>query len=91
MPIPMAGGETTHFDEKPLRTLSAITGGKFYRATSSGILWDRIRDIDQLEKSGMEVKRYHEYSDKAGFWIFTGAILFLTEIFLRAAVYRKVP
>ncbi|MBN1533118.1 MAG: VWA domain-containing protein [Spirochaetes bacterium] len=79
------------FDETGLREIAKVTGGKFYRATSSGVLWENIRDIDRLERSEVEARVYHEFYDKFHLFLVAGIILFLLEVILRSAVYRKIP
>jgi Ca-activated chloride channel family protein len=81
----------SHFDEKAIKKLSDITGGKFFRAKSSGVLWKNIQDIDRLEKSEYEVKIYHEFYDKFEYLLFAAMFLFFFEMLLRSLVYRKVP
>lgn len=80
-----------HFDETSLKNISNITSGKFYRATSSGVLWENIRDIDMLEKSEVDVKVYHEFYDKFQIFLLMAAVLFFMEIILKSVFYRKIP
>ncbi len=80
-----------HFDETVLREISEKTGGKFYRAQSSGVLWENIHDIDRLEKTEVEVKVYHEFHDRFQYLLAAAMALFFIEIILRSAVYRKIP
>ena len=78
-------------DEETLKKVAEITGGKYYNATSSGVLWQNIKDIDRLEKSQVEVKQYHEFYDRFQWLILAAVALFFIEILLRSVVYRKVP
>ena len=80
-----------HFDETSLRKISEITGGKFYRAESSGVLWENIKDIDRLEKSEAELKIYHEFYDKFEMLLFAAFAFFAAEIVLTSVFFRKVP
>jgi Ca-activated chloride channel homolog len=80
-----------HFDERGLRKISEMTQARFYRAESSGVLWQNITDIDRLEKSVVETKVYHEFYDRFGLFLLLAAILFFTEIILRSLIYRKIP
>jgi Ca-activated chloride channel family protein len=79
------------FNPETLRKASAITGGRFYRAESAGVLWDNIRDIDMLEKSVIDVKRYHEFHDAFHVFLVIATALFFVEILLRSLLYRKIP
>jgi Ca-activated chloride channel homolog len=78
-------------DEDTLRKIAEITGGKFYNATSSGVLWQNIKDIDRLEKSQVDLKQYHEFYDRFQWFLVAASVLFFLEILLRSVVYRKVP
>ncbi len=80
-----------HFDETILRKIADMTGGKFYRATSSGVLWENIRDIDALERSVIESRSYHEFFDRFQTFIIIAAALFFLELLLRSVFYRKLP
>jgi Ca-activated chloride channel family protein len=78
-------------DEDTLKKIAEVTGGKFYNATSTGVLWQNIKDIDRLEKSQVELKQYHEFYDRFQWFLIAAAALFFIEILLRSVVYRKVP
>ena len=80
-----------HFDEKSLKDIAGITGAKFYRAESGGVLWENIGDIDRLEKSEVDVRTWHEFYDRSGGFLIAGIALFFIEILLRSLVYRKIP
>lgn len=80
-----------NFDGAALEKVSAITGGKYYRAESAGVFWQNISDIDALEKSDAEINTYYEFESRAGVPLAMGVILFFLEILLRSAVYRKLP
>ena len=82
---------TGNFDGTVLEKVAGITGGKYYRAQSSGVFWQNISDIDALEKSDAVVNTYYEFENRAGVPFAAGVILFFLEIFLRSAVYRKLP
>lgn len=79
------------FDEEGIKKIASISGGKFYRAESSGVFWDNINDIDRLEKTEYNVKVYYEFYDRFYIFLIISASLFFTEILLRTMVYRKVP
>ncbi|MBN2159214.1 MAG: VWA domain-containing protein [Spirochaetes bacterium] len=78
-------------DDEMLKKVAETTGGRYYNATSSGVLWQNIKDIDRLEKSQVEIKQYHEFYDRFQWFLLAAAALFFAEIFLRSVFYRKVP
>ena len=98
VPYPVSNGFSifkqminNQFDEKAIRELTDATGGTFYRAQSSGVLWENIKEIDRLEKSEFSVTSYHEFFDRFQLWLLAAAFLFALEILLRTLVFRKVP
>ncbi|HMB52571.1 MAG TPA: VWA domain-containing protein [Thermoanaerobaculia bacterium] len=50
-------------DEKLLEAISERTGGRYYRATDSESLVAIFADIDELEKTTVETKRYVRYEE----------------------------
>ncbi|MGH7338170.1 MAG: VWA domain-containing protein, partial [Myxococcota bacterium] len=48
-------------DEELLQRIAARTGGRFYRATDPGALAQVFDEIDRLERTPLEVKRYVRY------------------------------
>jgi Ca-activated chloride channel family protein len=50
-------------DEELLREIARRTGGRFYRATDAGALAGIFAEIDRLEKTEREVKRYVRYQE----------------------------
>jgi Ca-activated chloride channel family protein len=62
-PMPVAGGVQyvnipVEIDTKTLSDIAATTEGNFYRATNNRQLKQIYRDIDQLEKTKMNVKKF---------------------------------
>ncbi|MDT8401716.1 MAG: VWA domain-containing protein [Bacteroidales bacterium] len=76
-------------DEEVLREIADMTGGKYYRATDNAGLDKIYREIDQMEKSKINVQEFsrkrEEYIPLA--LIMTG--LLLLEIILRYTLLRK--
>jgi len=78
-------------DIDTLKKIAEDTKGKFFHATSSGVLKKNFQEIDMMEKSSIDLKIYHEFYDKFEIFLFIAMGLFFTEIFLRSIVYRKIP
>jgi len=79
------------FDGTVLQKIAEMTGGRYYRAQSSGLFWENMSDIDSLEKSEIETGTYYEFENRNTLPLAAGVILFLLEILLKSAVYRKIP
>ena len=78
-------------DTKTLRDIAATTNGNFYRATNKAELKQIYQDIDKLEKTKFDVKkfskRYEAYQPFALFAI----VALLLEMLLRLTVFRRIP
>ncbi len=86
------GGLRLHgFDPDALRQLTTISGGKFYMADSSGVLWEHMKQIDALEKKEFTRREYSVFHDGFRWWLYAAAMLLALELLLRSLVYRKVP
>ncbi len=67
------------------------TGGKYYRADSSETLNKIYADIDRLEKTEAEVKKFTLYSELFPWAVLPGMFLLLLETILAHTIWRKLP
>ncbi len=79
------------FDDRALRDLADITGGKYWLATNAETLRSVHAEIDQLEKSEFEVVRYFDYREAFAPWALLALAMLSLEILLRQTVLRTVP
>jgi len=78
-------------DEDELRQISALTGGEYFKATDLETLRQSYREIDRLEKFGMEESRYEEYVDVFRYFLIPALALLVADIILRKTFLRKIP
>jgi Ca-activated chloride channel family protein len=78
-------------DEKGLTQVAEMTGGKYYRATDNRKLKAIYKEIDQLERTKIEVTAYKRYSELYSGWLLAGFIAMLIEVGLGVTVLRKNP
>lgn len=83
--------EKVTIDEKLLKNIADETGGRYYRATDNQSLENIYREIDQLEKSKVEVVTYQRYVEKFYLFVFLAMAFLLAEIILRYTLFRKFP
>ncbi len=78
-------------DEDVLQQIANETNGSYFRATNNQKLKQIYSQIDQMEKSKIEVKEYSQKTEE--FFLFTliAGILLLTELLLRFTVLRTIP
>lgn len=78
-------------DEATLQQIANATGGRYFRATGNTVLKDIFSEIDQLEKTQMDVKHFSHTEDNYMLWAWLALGLFLLEILLRHTVLRTIP
>ena len=78
-------------DEPTLQAIAEKTGGKYYRADSTDTLRKIYAEIDQLEKTEVEVKKFVRRYEL--FWLVASAAfaLLLAEVLLAHTIWRRLP
>jgi len=74
-----------------LREIADMTGGKYFRATNKNKLKEIYEEIDQMEKTKIEVKEYTKRSEEFILFALLALAFLLTEIVLRNTVLRNLP
>jgi Ca-activated chloride channel family protein len=78
-------------DEETLQKISEMTHGKYYRADNSEKFKAIYSEIDKLEKTEAEVKKYTHVRELFPWLIAPGLGLLLIEIILRQTLLRRLP
>lgn len=78
-------------DEETLKEIASITGGRYFKATHTRALEEIYEQIDQLEKTKVEVKEYMEYDELFRWFFLPGLVCLLLEIILANTRFRKIP
>ena len=78
-------------DEKTLTDIAELTNGKYFRATDNESLKNIYSDIDNMEKSKIEVTEYNEYSEEFYPFAFWALILLALALILQYTFFRKTP
>lgn len=78
-------------DEQLLTDIAAQTGGKYYRATNQAELQSIYAEIDQLEKTRINVKEFTRYDELFHHFLMIAALLILLELSLANTVLLKLP
>ena len=75
-------------DEITLQDIATLTNGKYFRATNNNSLKEIYKDIDELEKSKIQITNFHKKSEEyLPFAVLGLALLFLA--FLLNISYLK--
>jgi len=78
-------------DEDTLTKIAEETHGKYYRADTADMFRRIYAEIDKLEKSEVEVKKYQHYDELFEYVVVGGLVVFLLEMILGHTVWRKLP
>ncbi len=78
-------------DEKVLKEIARITGGRYYRATNTKKLREIYKEIGEMEKTKIEVNEYTRYTELFVWFLSIGLLLLLAEVVLRNTYFRTIP
>ncbi len=80
-----------HIDEELLTEIADLTGGRYFRATDAAALDSIYHEIDRLETTEVEVRRFVAYTPRYLPFLLAAMLLFLLELSLRASPWGRVP
>lgn len=78
-------------DEATLTEIATITNGSYYRATDKQSLDKIFKEIDQLEKTKIEVKQFTRYRELFSAFLFFALGFIVLEVVLVNTKFRKIP
>jgi Ca-activated chloride channel homolog len=77
-------------DEGILKEISETTGGKYFRATDNNKLTEVYREIDNLEKSKIDVRQFSRKEEKYFIPALIAFCLLAVEILVRNTLFRNL-
>lgn len=83
------GRQQVEIDEDLLKEIADVTGGKYFRATNNKKLAEIYDEINKLEKTEIEEKKYYNYEEKYRPLVFLAGLLLLLELLLRNTIFRS--
>jgi Ca-activated chloride channel family protein len=78
-------------DEKTLQQIAELTHGQYFRATNNKSLKQIYSEIDEMEKTKIEVKAYRSYTELFYGWALAGLAAVLLDFLLGGTFFRKNP
>jgi len=78
-------------DEDTLKKIADVTGAKFYRATDTKTLTHIYDQIDQMEKSTVEMKQYQQYQELFPWLLALGLGILALQVVLSQTVGSRLP
>ena len=83
--------QKVEIDEKTLTAMAEMTGGRYFRATDNANLKAIYDEINQLEKSKVEVTEHLSYHEQFLAWVLAALGLLLAEFLLANLVLKRIP
>jgi Ca-activated chloride channel homolog len=78
-------------DEEVLKELSALTGGRYFRAKNEKMLGEVFAEIDLLEKSILDVEEFTNRKEEYFPFLLAGLLLLGVDMFFRLTILRTLP
>ena len=78
-------------DEEIMQNISAATDAKYFRATDNKKLNAIYKEIDQMEKTKVEVTEFRRYTEEYLNLLLLASFLLIAEILLRLTLLKSLP
>lgn len=78
-------------DEKSLQQIATMTGGAYFRATDTQSLKTIYDEIDQLEKTKLNVKQFSKKQEEYKEYALLAFVVLLAEVLLRYLLLKRIP
>lgn len=85
------GMANVQIDESLLEEIAEMTGGRYYRATDQQSLEEIYREIDDLEKTEIQVTVFNRYTEEFRKFLGLGMVFLFLELLLRNTLFRTIP
>ncbi len=83
--------QLSDIDLETLQQVSEITGGKYFHAETSERLKEIYNEIDQMEKTEVEMQVRRLYTEMFPYAIATGLFFLILDLLLQRTLYRRLP
>lgn len=83
--------QKVEIDEKTLREMAELTGGRYFRATDNEALRAIYSEINRLEKSKVEVAEHTTYTEEFLPWVLSAILLLVLEAILSNLLFKRLP
>ena len=95
-PMPVAGGiqyiqVPVEIDTKTLQSIAQKTDGEFYRAKDTKGLREVYQEIDKLEKTKLNVKKFTKRYEAFVPFALAAVLALLLELLLRFTILKRIP
>lgn len=78
-------------DEELLRNIASTTSGRYFRANDNEALRNIYQQINELEKSEVQVTHYTSYDELFGRWLLLALLLLALEFIVARVILNRLP
>ena len=78
-------------NETLLTKIADLTDGKYFRATNTKSLQNIYKQIDELEKTKVDVAYFSNFNEMYYPYAIAALLVFFLELLLRFTIFRKLP
>lgn len=78
-------------DEPTLREVAEVTGGRYFRATDNESLASIYAEIDELERTEIEIENFTQFGEEFPLPLGLGFLLLMAELALSQTALRRLP
>jgi Ca-activated chloride channel family protein len=81
----------TEIDEEVLQGIASLTGGRYFRATDNEKLQSIYAEIDQMERTKLNVRQYNRRSELFEPFALAALVVLVLELLMRMFVLKRLP
>ena len=87
--IPGVGRMVNEIDEETLKAIAKTTGGRYFRARDSDMLTEIYQQINDMERTEIEVKSYTRYEELFGWLLIPALVIGIGTETLTRSIFRQ--
>jgi Ca-activated chloride channel family protein len=81
----------TKIDEQSLKQIASVTGGRYFRATDEKMLSQVFEEIDNLEKTVLDVDKFTTTDENFMPWVLVAMCALCACLLMRHTILRRIP
>lgn len=79
------------YNDDLLKQIASISKGKYFRAADIHSLKEVFNEIDQMEKTKVEIEKTSDYRDLFPIFVLAGFVLLGSEVLLSQTIWKRLP
>jgi Ca-activated chloride channel family protein len=79
------------YNDDLLKQIASVSKGKYFRAADTQSLKEVFNEIDQMEKTKVEIEKTSDYRDLFPIFLLAGFVLLGSEVLLSQTIWKRLP